>query len=267
MLGVIPVDRPAPTTPTRCSRTCSTAPSSTSTRRPTGRTLVCGTGRIDGWAVGIVANQRARRLPHAAVSRPSDREMQIGGVIYSDAADKGDPLHRADEPEGDPAAVPAGRHRLHGRLEGRARGDHQGRRQDGQRGGQLDRAQDHGLRRQLVTAPATTRCAARPTGRASSSPGRRRRSRSWAATRRRRRCSRSSSRTAATTSARRRRRSASRRSRRATTPTIDPRYAAARLWVDGIIDPRDTRQVVARSLEVAAHQPEIPPFRQGVLQT
>nr|BCX01751.1 MAG: hypothetical protein KatS3mg041_1797 [Bacteroidota bacterium] len=46
-----------------------------------GKTLICGYGRIDGWAVGIVANQRA-------VVRTRKGEMQIGGVIYSDSADK-----------------------------------------------------------------------------------------------------------------------------------------------------------------------------------
>ena len=47
----------------------------------------------------------------------------------------------------------------------------------------------------------------------------------------------------------------------------DPRYAAARLWVDEIIDPRRTREVIIRSLAAAAHQPEIAPFKVGVLQT
>lgn len=46
-----------------------------------GKTLICGTARIDGWAVGIVANQRK-------VVKPRKGEMQMGGVIYSDAADK-----------------------------------------------------------------------------------------------------------------------------------------------------------------------------------
>ena len=47
----------------------------------------------------------------------------------------------------------------------------------------------------------------------------------------------------------------------------DPRYAAARLWIDEIIDPRATREIVARSLEAAAHQPRLDDFRTGVLQT
>ncbi len=46
-----------------------------------GKTIVTGYGRIDGWAVGIVANQRE-------VVRTKKGEMQVGGVIYSDSADK-----------------------------------------------------------------------------------------------------------------------------------------------------------------------------------
>jgi 3-methylcrotonyl-CoA carboxylase beta subunit len=46
-----------------------------------GKTIICGTGRIDGWAVGIIANQRK-------VVKTKKGEMQMGGVIYSDAADK-----------------------------------------------------------------------------------------------------------------------------------------------------------------------------------
>jgi acetyl-CoA carboxylase carboxyltransferase component len=46
-----------------------------------GQSIVCGLGRIDGWAVGIVANQRK-------VLKSRKGEMQFGGVIYSDSADK-----------------------------------------------------------------------------------------------------------------------------------------------------------------------------------
>ena len=46
-----------------------------------GQSLVCGYARIDGWSVGVVANQRK-------VVRTAGGEMQIGGVIYSDSADK-----------------------------------------------------------------------------------------------------------------------------------------------------------------------------------
>jgi len=46
-----------------------------------GKTIICGYARIDGWAVGIVANQRA-------IVKTAKGEMQVGGVIYSDSADK-----------------------------------------------------------------------------------------------------------------------------------------------------------------------------------
>jgi len=46
-----------------------------------GQTIICGYARIDGWAVGIVANQRK-------MVKSKKGEMQFGGVIYSDSADK-----------------------------------------------------------------------------------------------------------------------------------------------------------------------------------
>ena len=48
---------------------------------------------------------------------------------------------------------------------------------------------------------------------------------------------------------------------------LDPFYAAARLWVDGIVDPVETRSIVSRGIELAAHNPDIPPFKTGVIQT
>src|SRR5713226_5690648 len=47
----------------------------------------------------------------------------------------------------------------------------------------------------------------------------------------------------------------------------DPRYAAARLWVDAIIDPAHTREALIESLEAAALNPEVREFKTGVLQT
>jgi 3-methylcrotonyl-CoA carboxylase beta subunit len=48
--------------------------------------------------------------------------------------------------------------------------------------------------------------------------------------------------------------------------TLDPRYAAARLWIDKILEPRDTRKALILALDVASHNPEVEPFRTGVLQ-
>ncbi len=51
-----------------------------------GQTIITAYARIDGWAVGIVANQRTLVKTTKAKTKPS--EMQFGGVIYSDSADK-----------------------------------------------------------------------------------------------------------------------------------------------------------------------------------
>ncbi len=46
-----------------------------------GKTIICGYARVDGWAVGLVANNRE-------ITRSGKGEMQVGGVIYSDSSDK-----------------------------------------------------------------------------------------------------------------------------------------------------------------------------------
>ncbi len=46
-----------------------------------GKTIICGYARIEGWAIGIVANQRT-------VVKTKKGEVQLGGVIYNDSADK-----------------------------------------------------------------------------------------------------------------------------------------------------------------------------------
>ena len=46
-----------------------------------GKTIICGYARVDGWAIGIVANQRL-------LVKSKKGEMQLGGVIYNDSADK-----------------------------------------------------------------------------------------------------------------------------------------------------------------------------------
>ena len=47
----------------------------------------------------------------------------------------------------------------------------------------------------------------------------------------------------------------------------DPRYGAARLWIDKIIDPIETRDAITQALEAAALNPEVGEFKVGVLQT
>jgi len=48
---------------------------------------------------------------------------------------------------------------------------------------------------------------------------------------------------------------------------LDPRYGAARLWVDKIIDPMETREAITWALRVARHNPDVAKFNPGIMQT
>ena len=48
---------------------------------------------------------------------------------------------------------------------------------------------------------------------------------------------------------------------------MDPRYGAARLWIDRIIDPTETREAITWALRAARHNPDVPKFNVGILQT
>jgi acetyl-CoA carboxylase carboxyltransferase component len=48
---------------------------------------------------------------------------------------------------------------------------------------------------------------------------------------------------------------------------MDPRYGAARLWIDKIIDPLETREAITWALRAARHNPDVPQFKVGILQT
>lgn len=48
---------------------------------------------------------------------------------------------------------------------------------------------------------------------------------------------------------------------------ISPYYAASRLWVDGIVNPTDTRKIISTGIEMASHAPEMKPYNVGVIQS
>jgi 3-methylcrotonyl-CoA carboxylase beta subunit len=73
-----------------------------------GKTILCGYARIEGWAVGIVANQRL-------VSKNKKGEMQIGGVIYNDSADKAARFIMNCNQKKIPIGIFTGCYRLYGR--------------------------------------------------------------------------------------------------------------------------------------------------------
>lgn len=88
LYGIIPVDNTRPYDMLEIIERITDASSSASSqssfeqfKQDYGKTIVCGYARIEGWAVGIVANQRK-------IVKSKKGEMQMGGVIYNDSADK-----------------------------------------------------------------------------------------------------------------------------------------------------------------------------------
>ena len=75
-----------------------------------GKTIITGYARIDGWAVGIVANQRD-------VVKTETGEMQVGGVIYSDSADKATRFILNCNQKKIPLLFPSGCNRIYGRQQ------------------------------------------------------------------------------------------------------------------------------------------------------
>ena len=81
LYGILPADRVKPYDTVKLIKSLVDDSKFDEYKKLYGKTIVCGYGRIDGWAVGIVANQRK-------VVKNKKGEMQMGGVIYSDSADK-----------------------------------------------------------------------------------------------------------------------------------------------------------------------------------
>jgi acetyl-CoA carboxylase carboxyltransferase component len=48
---------------------------------------------------------------------------------------------------------------------------------------------------------------------------------------------------------------------------ISPYYAASRLWIDAIIDPKETRKIISLGIDMASHEAELAPYKVGVIQT
>ena len=207
----------------------------------------------------IVDGSRARRVQaalrhHAGLAAsPISTAIPVGilannGILFSRIGAEGRAFHRAVLPARHPAALPAEHHRLHGRPEIRGRRHRQGRRQDGDGRRQRRGAEVHGhhrrqLRRRQLRHVRPRLSPALPVDvaeRPHLGHGRRAGGRAcW------RRCAATASRRAARRGRPRRRRRSRRRSATQYETQGHPYYATARLWDDGIIDPGDTRTVLA----------------------
>ena len=82
---IVPLDRTKPYNMLSVLETIVDEGSLDEYKKDYGKSIICGLARIDGWAVGIIANQREV----VKAKKPGGKqELQMGGVIYSDSADK-----------------------------------------------------------------------------------------------------------------------------------------------------------------------------------
>jgi acetyl-CoA carboxylase carboxyltransferase component len=230
-----------------------------------GQTLVCGTGWIGGWAVGIVANQRSI-VPRKTGTGTADKELQIGGVIYSESADKGARFVELCNQKKIPLLFLQD---VTGFMVG-SRAERGGIIKDGAKmvnavanstvpkitlfvgnsygaGNYAMCGKAYGAR--FLYAWPSAAIAVMGGDQASKtllSIQLKNRGADVSEEEKTRRLTEIKARYAA---------------------AMNPRYAAARLWVDAIIDPARTRDVLAESLACVAANPHVPEFRTGVIQT
>ena len=227
-----------------------------------GKTIITGYARVDGWSVGIVANQRL-------VVKSKTGEMQVGGVIYSDAADKAARFIMNCNQKHIPIVFFQD---VTGFMVGK-RAEHGGIIKDGAKMVNVVAnsvvpkftvivGNSYGAGNYAMCGKAYDPhlICAWPTARIAVMGGRQ----------------------AARTLLQIQRSNAKKNGEAMTEAEeqallaeieanyrrqMTPYYAAARLWVDEIIDPATTRQWLSRGIEMADHNPEIPPFNPGVIQT
>lgn len=267
ILGVFPESRQQPYDVRELLARIVDADSWVEVKAEYGQTLVCGYARIDGWSVGIVASQR--QVVRAKSPKGKPPEMQIGGVIYGDAADKAARFVLQCNQKRIPLVFFQD---ATGFMVG-TRAEQGGIIKDGAKlvnavansvvpkftvvvGNSFGaanyalcgKAYDPRLMLAWPTAQIAVMGGAQAAKTLLSIEERKLEKQGLALTEgdRAARLSEIERRYAEQTS---------------------PVYAAARLWVDAIIDPRETRDWIATGLEMADHNPEIEPFRIGVIQT
>ena len=265
LLGIVPVERTRPYDAHELLARILDGSEFDEFKETYGRTMVCGTGWIGGHAIGIVANQRSV-VDRRTGLEPRDKELQIGGVIYSDSADKGARFVELCNQRKIPLLFLQD---VTGFMVG-SRSERGGIIKDGAKmvnavansvvpkitifvgnsygaGNYAMCGKAYGARFLFAWPSASIAVM-----------GGEQASRTLLSIQLKNRGEEVSE-------AEKAERLADIQKRYA--DAMNPRYAAARLWVDGIIDPRQTREVVAHALEACANNPDLPEFRTGVLQT
>jgi acetyl-CoA carboxylase carboxyltransferase component len=230
-----------------------------------GKTLLCGTGWIGGWPVGVVANQR-QIVSRKTGTASRDKELQIGGVIYSDSADKGARFVELCNQKGMPLLFMQD---VTGFMVGSR----------AERGGIIKDGAKMVNAVANSTVPKITLFCGNSYGAGNYAMcGKAYGARflyAWPSARIAVMGGEQASKTLLAILLKNQGEGVSEeekaelleRIQRRYRNAMDPRYAAARLWVDEIIDPVETREIIARSLNCATHNPDVAEFKTGVLQT
>jgi len=227
-----------------------------------GQSIICARARIDGWAVGIVANQRK-------IVKSKKGEMQMGGVIYSDSADKAARFMMVCNQEQIPLLF---LHDVTGFMVG-SRSEHGGIIKDGAK---MVSAMANSVVPKFTFVIGNSYGAGNYAmcGRAYDP----RLMYAWTTGRIAVMSGKSAAKTLLQIQV------ASRKAKGEVVSPEDqaklldeisqsyenqtsPYYAAARLWIDGIIDPLETRRIVSMGIEAANHAPIEKRYNVGVIQT
>jgi 3-methylcrotonyl-CoA carboxylase beta subunit len=231
-----------------------------------GQSLVCGVARIDGWSVGIVANQRK-----VVKSQPSrgKGEMQFGGVIYSDSADKAARFVMNCNQRRIPLVFLQD---VTGFMVG-SRSEHGGIIKDGAK---LVNAMSNSVVPKFTVIVGNSYGAgnyamcgkaydprlivAWPTARIAVMGGEQ-------AAKVLLQIQVSAMKAKGKALSAEEEAELLKKITDRYNSQISPYYAASRLWVDAVIDPLETRRWISMGIEMADHNPELPPYNVGVLQT
>ena len=265
VLGVIPVDRAKPYDAYGLLACLLDGSEFSEYKATYGQSLICGTGRIDGWAVGIVANQR-KIVYRRKGSGDGNREMQIGGVIYSDSADKTARFVALMNQKGIPILFLQD---VTGFMVG-SKSEQEGIIKDGAK---LVNVVANSVVPKITVFVGNSFGAGNYAmcGRAYGA----RFFYAWPSASISVMGGDQASKTLLAIQLKNRGDQVSETEKTTLLDEIkarywaaaQPRYAAARQWFDEIIDPRETRALISRSINAAAHQGKIEEFKVGVLQT
>ena len=263
--GVLPVDRSRPYDVREVLARLLDGSEFDEYKETYGQSIVCGTGWIEGWAVGIVANQRSIVAKKTGTGA-KDKELQIGGVIYSDSADKAARFVALCNQKKIPLVFLQD---VTGFMVG-SRAEHGGIIKDGAK---LVNAVANSVVPKITLFTGNSYGAGNY-GMCGKAYGARF-VYAWPSAAIAVMGGEQASKTLLAIQLKNRgaevpedeKQELLRQIQSRYDDAMNPRYAAARLWVDAIIDPVDTRQVIAHSLEAAASNPHVPEFKTGVLQT